>query len=479
MAEIGDECAGRIFLLMGKEYRISRSIRAQWFFQHINSPVYSKCNQDLLSSREELEVLSVLPEVSNIHSSHSFRLTPSTRITFIGRQYRFVFCLDVSPSEGTVNVETGKTLLEEVFDAFMNCILGLIEPFSAPGSSVVLEPELVITVLAHTPLAHKTCQVLVQGLTVSRQNIYDMLYEIKSKLQTLEDLLSHEMTKKYNQSLASEAEAISNDDVLNGAEASLLNMVRDALLALQLLPDNASAGLVIVTDGVFNLNDASVVDAVLAQMRSSTVVCSFLHVGGGGSCGFGFIPHTSLMQFIATATSGAYMCSCPRVNTTDLKQEAISNEFLVAQPMNMYHEALLCWNFHTDADRGKIAYDNVVGGVSTRKMPASKEKRSLGHSLQKIKYFETKYATRISSVLSVRLREGYSIENVAISRDGTELQVKLTLPWKEHVLIEYIAKAAWPLDQQNRSSRVDVSIQGSYEFLVDITSKQKCKSLYR
>ena len=49
--------------------------------------------------------------------------------------------------------------------------------------------------------------------------------------------------------------------------------------------------------------------------------------------------------------------------------------FSVAQPMNMYHEALLCWNFHTDADRGKIAYDNVVGGVSTRKMPASKEKR--------------------------------------------------------------------------------------------------------
>lgn len=45
-------------------------------------------------------------------------------------------------------------------------------------------------------------------------------------------------------------------------------------------------GIVIVTDGVFNLNDASVVDAVLAQMRTSTVVCSFLHVGGGASCGY-------------------------------------------------------------------------------------------------------------------------------------------------------------------------------------------------
>ena len=40
-----------------------------------------------------------------------------------------------------------------------------------------------------------------------------------------------------------------------------------------------------MTDGVFNLSDASVVDAVLAQMRSSTVVCSFLQVGSAAPNG--------------------------------------------------------------------------------------------------------------------------------------------------------------------------------------------------
>ena len=41
-----------------------------------------------------------------------------------------------------------------------------------------------------------------------------------------------------------------------------------------------------MTDGVFNLSDASVVDAVLAQMRASTVVCSFLQVGSAAPNGY-------------------------------------------------------------------------------------------------------------------------------------------------------------------------------------------------
>lgn len=36
--------ADSVWLLMGKEYRISRSIRVQWFFQHINTVVAPKEN---------------------------------------------------------------------------------------------------------------------------------------------------------------------------------------------------------------------------------------------------------------------------------------------------------------------------------------------------------------------------------------------------------------------------------------------------
>ena len=39
-----------VFLLMGKEYRISRSIRAQWFFQQFNSTLPSPKPKDELVS---------------------------------------------------------------------------------------------------------------------------------------------------------------------------------------------------------------------------------------------------------------------------------------------------------------------------------------------------------------------------------------------------------------------------------------------
>jgi hypothetical protein len=45
--EIG--VASSIWLLMGKGYRISRSIRLQWFFQHLNSIVIPKSREEIVS----------------------------------------------------------------------------------------------------------------------------------------------------------------------------------------------------------------------------------------------------------------------------------------------------------------------------------------------------------------------------------------------------------------------------------------------
>ena len=48
-----------------------------------------------------------------------------------------------------------------------------------------------------------------------------------------------------------------------------------------------------------------------------------------------------------------------------------------AQPMNIYHEALLCWNFHTGADRGKIEFGNAVEKLWLNKVPSFKVKKGL------------------------------------------------------------------------------------------------------
>lgn len=44
--EVGD--ASSAWLLMGKGYRISRSIRLQWFFQHLNTVVSPKPQEDIV-----------------------------------------------------------------------------------------------------------------------------------------------------------------------------------------------------------------------------------------------------------------------------------------------------------------------------------------------------------------------------------------------------------------------------------------------
>ena len=57
---------------------------------------------------------------------------------------------------------------------------------------------------------------------------------------------------------------------------------------------------------------------------------------------FGYIPHTSLMQFIATATSGAYMCSCPRVSIP-----IVVGVFCYVKPLFVILSLVYkCTNFH-------------------------------------------------------------------------------------------------------------------------------------
>ena len=71
--------------------------------------------------------------------------------------------------------------------------------------------------------------------------------------------------------------------------------------------------LIVVTDGVVASPDVNVLDSVLAQLRSGTVSCSFLHVGSPfhPHCCAGLVPYVDLMQFVADATFGAYLNVIP------------------------------------------------------------------------------------------------------------------------------------------------------------------------
>ena len=54
-----------------------------------------------------------------------------------------------------------------------------------------------------------------------------------------------------------------------------------------------------------------------------------------------------MMQFIAKATSGAYLAKTPAVNSIPNKENGVPE-------MNLYHKAFFCWRFQRDYDLSKI-----------------------------------------------------------------------------------------------------------------------------
>ncbi|XP_065662266.1 KICSTOR complex protein SZT2 isoform X3 [Hydra vulgaris] len=466
MEECGSESmsadidAEDVWLLMGRDYRISRSIRLQWFFEHLNKSVSPKTDEELVNSNEELEVVSVLPVLPHKKTV----IVPTTKLSFVGRQYRFVFCIDMSPSLASLDTETGNVLIDDVFENMKNTLVGLVQPFCIPGSSLESNPNLHLTVLAHTFINVRECQVLVQGYCVNVENVKFLLCQLKRKLQVLENSINEEL-RKQNQGVGEKhANGIEQS---KSNETGLFYIIRDGLLALQLLPDNASAAIVVITDGVFNMENSHVAEALLSQVRNSAAVCSFIQVGSGyksAAVGYGYVPHCTLMQFIATATSGAYLIKCPPVRKTNNSE------------MNIYHKALFCWNFQRDIDRYKIDSWNQEFIFLTKESKAMLSPQTQ----QTIRYKEFELQTKISSVLTVRSREGYITDGIRFTKDNKFIEVKLVWPWKEFVTIEYIAKAAWPFESMSHKTEVIVSVCGPYEFLVDITStKQRNHPLFR
>ncbi|GLD65333.1 protein SZT2, partial [Lates japonicus] len=184
-------------------------------------------------------------------------------------------------------------------------------------------------------------------------------------------------------------------------------------------------------------------------------------VGGAYSydCSFGYIPNVELMKFISLATFGSYLPSCPEVD-------------LNSQEMNAYHKAFLTYSFLKTPESMNSEYFCVSQHklfnehlVSASGNPALVMRRK--------KHTEKEVHAHLISVVSVRLREGYTIREISLTKGGTQLEVKLVLLWKHNMHIEYLAAASWPLDPAKRTTRVEVTMEGSYDILHDISCTQR------
>ncbi|GAB1605816.1 Hypothetical predicted protein [Argonauta hians] len=507
----GDQCvpeAKEIYLLMKKEYRISRNIRATWYFNHLNTTMTFVPPVSLSDlSSEELIVLSVIPEKSHINfqpgQQHSFRLTTRTKVIFMSTQYRIAFALDLSPSVSSLDLCSGRVLWDDVYTSLKNCLTGLVQPFCSPGSDLALTPSLYVTVVAYTPLiACRNNFVLCQGVLVTRKNLKTILGELHRMLKEFENAVSKHfaslVTLQMNLDELSDMTSVSDlssvnarsrrtkideqkvEELISKPEHGFVNVLRFGILALQLLPENASAGIAVVTDGMVGLPDASMFEALVAQLRNSTIACSFLHIGCShhSNLSFGRVPHTELMKFIATATFGGYFAVSPTVKHS-------------VTELNVYHKAFFLWSFQKGLTGFEVSDNGLnckqdhtsgrpswVGRLLTH--PVTNQEINVAPMVRK-KHKEISLVTTISGVLSLRLREGYTIKEVNLIKGETQIEVRLLLPWREYARIEYIATAAWPLAPNKRYTRVEIIIEGSYDFLHEMTctDKRPSKSPFR
>ncbi|KAM8805626.1 KICSTOR complex protein SZT2 [Eudromia elegans] len=489
-AERGDaevEEAGHVFLLMKKDYRISRNVRLAWVLSRLHQVIWAVPEPELLKSENELDVLSILPngwQPDEPVQPRPYLLVPSTRVTFLARQYRFVIELDLSPSTGIVDDSTGEIIFDEVFHALSRCLVGLLRPFRIPGSDIIYQPEIFVTIQAYSSIIGlQSHQVLFQGCQLDETKREAFLNQVYTQLCAFENKVAEMLQQQYEPKPQVDLSPLSQESPGDPQEPSsrkpsvsvvtadvgLVSMVRQGILALQLLPSNSSAGIIIITDGVTSVPDVAVCETLLNQLRSGTVACSFVQVGGVYSydCSFGHVPNVELMKFIAMATFGAYLSTCPELDPLSLD-------------LNVYHKAFLLYSFLRTGESLNPEYYCVSQHrlfnehlVSASSNPALAMRRK--------KHTEKEVHADLVSVVSVRLREGYSIREVNITKGGSQLEVKLVLLWKHNMRIEYLAVTPWPLDPLKRSTWVEVTMEGSYDILHDIscTMRKPITSLYR
>ncbi|XP_052100492.1 KICSTOR complex protein SZT2-like isoform X3 [Mytilus californianus] len=479
--------ARTVYVLMKEDYRISRNIRASWYFSNLDTVIPFVPRKSLDNIEDELTVLSVLPHEDDVPDDNQlrdgfkFKLLPHSNIIFLAKRYRIVFVLDLSHSAASVDLRTGEVILNKVIPTLRRCLTGVVSPFILPGTDLLYEPELYVTVIAHTPLLKCTTnQVLAQGIRVLKGNVEDFLAMMKQRYDSFEQNLASEFSKLQLQPMITEdltemsdGETVCGQHSFNipmNPEAGIINLLRQGYFALQLLPENSSAGICVVTDGSLGVTvtDSNRFDALMTQLRNSTIACSFLKMGDTycARAQFGHIPHVELLQFISTATFGAYFSSCPDLTKDNTQQP------------NVYHKALLQWSFQKGLEG--FRYDLAHGQQQTPVHPTALINKILAHPIKvgpssvvnpiiRKKHKDMKLNTTLNSVLSVRLREGYTIKDVSITKGGTQIEVRLVLPWREYAKIEYYATASWPLDPSKRQTQVEIMIEGSYDFLHDIT----------
>ena len=98
-------------------------------------------------------------------------------------------------------------------------------------------------------------------------------------------------------------------------------MLSYGITALQLMPEESTSGLVIITDGILDVPNLPAFEAVMRQIRARIISCSFVQIGAMSNgqqssykktskariTSLGHVPNEELLRFISLSTFGSFI----------------------------------------------------------------------------------------------------------------------------------------------------------------------------
>nr|XP_022914806.1 KICSTOR complex protein SZT2-like isoform X1 [Onthophagus taurus] len=460
--------ASKVYLLMPYNVPVSRTARLQWLIEHLNTIVLIPSSTQMFSN-DELEIISAIPMDGNpsLGNNH-YLITSNTQLEFLAHSYRFVYCLDMSPSQASVDLHLNEILFDEIINSFETSLLGLCKRFTIPGNAQVFQPCIYLTVIVNTPFFISPAQqVLVKGVQVSSQNVAEIVYSVRTQFHYIEGRIAHMSALAYdeierlasdNEDFISQEAQYSSNIPLVPSDANFVNMLRYSMLALSLLPEISLSHIIIITDGVVAMPDSNIMESIIFQLHYDSISLSFIKVGSAFTphLSAGCVAYSDLLHFLSCSTLGICLESLPPPNSS--------------KNMNTFQQLYLFWSFNSKV---QISQSTVQ-----KELPSRPNTFCYGvPPLLTKKQAENDVKVPLLLLLYRRMREGYTVGKVSLN-NGI-LEVRLSRHWKAYIYIQYILTSSWPVFKN--VTHYEIHVTAPYDFLHDITClmKKETKSSYR
>ncbi|RDD36404.1 Protein SZT2 [Trichoplax sp. H2] len=431
--------AERVYLLLGQKYHVSRTQKMSWLLEHLNRPVVA--HPQYLDCEDDITIMSVIPsEDSPIDDTTQHnavcRLSTTTSITFLSRYYRFVFLLDLGQALACVDLNS-TTVLNSILQPLRMCLEALIQEMCVEGTNAFYTPSIFVSILGITcTKRQRIAKVLIQGFKVTESNLKGLLQRITDEINSYEnDIICQ---------LGEISHFVKRESSLkfSCAVSKLSFLLQIGHKAISLLPEKATPGMVIITNGVLEYGSYSKRDSSsLLQLKLQAITCSIIHAGDNGMMSqrsFGYIPYVEALQFLPLATCGVYFNMDEMIATRDFVYPAVT-DIVSPEKLKKSFQLLLGRSYQLSAISSNITTARefrklmlAVGGDSNVSHPKKYTRRSVKAS--------------ITSMIGYLLRSGYYIYEIIVKNEEQKfLHVQMLLPFKIGCSISYSLKAPWPL----------------------------------